>query len=393
MNADAQKSLATRPRVLRQRSQSAVTKVSPLADALTAADSDASKKSSVKHRHAHSHHHIPHHPKRFAKDFLGLQNGHSFTELSKQSSRVSVAPEQVASTGNKELNDSRKGSIAGNNVDGTVVLTVDNGISGEEAERLFLQEYWKNKARESELKSTLHNLSEESLKTTRRLDDLYYDLLERVANLQSTISNLQELSNLTAQLHKQFRKETDELTSDLQKQIDGFEGFKTQQRTIDTLDTRVRESKRKADKLSERLEAAREKVSVLEVQEKEWQDSVNWRLRWMYIILGTVVGTILAVCSLPYMGYGLGDAIKHPSVENQGNLAAKSLESLTTVPTSVKSMIEDAIGTQINTRAGPVTFDALKGSNNTALLSRTSKPPESTSPAKQDALLRIFDEL
>jgi hypothetical protein len=127
----------------------------------------------------------------------------------------------------------------------------------------------------SELQAALHKLSEESMKTTRRLDDLYYTLLEKLSGLHTTINNMQELSGLTARLHGQFRTETSELTSDLQKQIDGFAGFKAQRGKIQDLDIRVKESKEKADGLSERLEAARKGVSALEKREKQYQDSIS----------------------------------------------------------------------------------------------------------------------
>jgi predicted RNase H-like nuclease (RuvC/YqgF family) len=120
------------------------------------------------------------------------------------------------------------------------------------------------------------------MKTTRQLDDLYYNLLDRVAGLQATIHSLQELSGLTARLHGQFRSETSELASDLQNQIDNFGEFKAQKRNIEALDVRVRESKQKADGLSGRLEAARKRVSALEEKEKEWQDSVSCKCATSY---------------------------------------------------------------------------------------------------------------
>jgi hypothetical protein len=106
------------------------------------------------HRHTHSHHHIPHHPKRFAKDILGFQNGHSFAELSKQSSRISEASEAAvaAAAAGSSVNESRKGSVAGYNLDGAVQSKLeDGGLGGsnaEEAERMVMREQWKNKARQ-----------------------------------------------------------------------------------------------------------------------------------------------------------------------------------------------------------------------------------------------------
>ena len=267
------KPLPARPRALRQRSQSAVTKPSPD----SAIDSDASKRSSVgvhRHRHTQSHHHIPHHPKRFVKDRLGLQNGSATAstpaELSKQTSRISEAP--GVAEGRKE---SQTPTPAPFGLDGAVASQLVAGVDGEEVERLVLEEQWKNQKRQQELQSTLHSMSEQSMKTTRSLDDLYYALLEKLSGLRGTIGNLQELAGLTKRLHEQFREDAGELTGDLRKQIEAFGGFKAQQVKIEAIDGRMKESREKADRLSERLERARERVSALEVREKEWQDSVS----------------------------------------------------------------------------------------------------------------------
>ena len=120
------------------------------------------------------------------------------------------------------------------------------------------------------------------MKTTRRLDDLYYSLLEKLSGLRATISNLQELASLTARLHEQFREDTDDLTTDLRRQIEGFGGFKAQTVKIEAIDGRVRESRERADKLSERMERARKRVSALEVREKEWQDLIS--CEYIYIM-------------------------------------------------------------------------------------------------------------
>jgi chromosome segregation ATPase len=204
------------------------------------------------------------------KDKLGLQNEDSKVELSRSVSRAQ-----------EKQDDSGGGGGAGGSGSGARISRKENGmgvaaeVDGEEVERLVLEEQWKNQKRQRELQSTLHALNEESMKTTRRLDDLYYTLLEKLSGLRSTINNLQELSGLTAQLHTHFREDTTELTSDLQRQIEAFGGFKAQQVKIETIDGRVRQSKSRADGLSERLEKARKRVSALEEREKEWQDSVN----------------------------------------------------------------------------------------------------------------------
>jgi hypothetical protein len=148
MDAEPIKPLPSRPRALRQRSQSAINKPAASTDP-SAADSDGSKRSSLKHRQAHSHHHIQHNPKRFTKDILGLHNGHSFAELSKQSSRISESP-VLATT--SSTNESGKASVAGHNLDSAVQSQLDGSgvvqLSDGEVERMVLREQWRNKARQ-----------------------------------------------------------------------------------------------------------------------------------------------------------------------------------------------------------------------------------------------------
>jgi predicted RNase H-like nuclease (RuvC/YqgF family) len=113
------------------------------------------------------------------------------------------------------------------------------------------------------------------MKTTRQLDDVYYSILEKLSVLQSTISNLQDLSSMTRDLHKEFQSETSTFESEMRDQIVAFGEFDNPKQTIGDFETRVKTSKAKADELSARLESARARVLALESEEKEYQDMVS----------------------------------------------------------------------------------------------------------------------
>jgi DNA repair ATPase RecN len=122
-----------------------------------------------------------------------------------------------------------------------------------------------------DLHTALKSLSDESLKTSRRLDDTYYSILEKVSVLRQTIGTLQELSGLTTELHDNFEADTKDLTDDVQGQIDGFNNFDKQQKQIVDMEQRVTESKTKADSLTDRLSKAKERVDTRARSEVEWE--------------------------------------------------------------------------------------------------------------------------
>jgi chromosome segregation ATPase len=115
--------------------------------------------------------------------------------------------------------------------------------------------------------------------STRKLDDIYYNILERLAGLQSTISSLQELSGHTKELRQNFDKEAEEVQNDITEQVDSFGGFEGQRSRINSLQSRIKESKSTTGSLTERLEAARDRVQVLENQEAEVQASITCRFK------------------------------------------------------------------------------------------------------------------
>lgn len=122
-----------------------------------------------------------------------------------------------------------------------------------------------------ELRKSLRALSGFSLATTRRLDDTYYSILEKVASLRSAIGGLQELLDLTKQLRDEFQTDTDELEADVQGQTDGFGGFSMQRGRIEELEARIKAGREKANGLSDRLETVRQRVEVRRRVEGEWQ--------------------------------------------------------------------------------------------------------------------------
>lgn len=126
-----------------------------------------------------------------------------------------------------------------------------------------------------DLRTVLQSLSDQSLKTSRRLDDTYYSILEKVSTLRQTIGTLQELSGLTKELHGNFENDAQELLDDVQGQFENTGSFDTQQKQLAALEERIRLGKEKADALTARLAAAKERVDARARSEAQWEASTN----------------------------------------------------------------------------------------------------------------------
>lgn len=113
------------------------------------------------------------------------------------------------------------------------------------------------------------------MSTTRRLDDTYYSILEKVSHLHSTIDGLQELLTLTKKLGDEFASDGDELVDEVNNSLDSIGDFESQARLLEDFEARITAGKEKAARLNERLETARKRVEGREKLEEEWRASVN----------------------------------------------------------------------------------------------------------------------
>jgi chromosome segregation ATPase len=145
------------------------------------------------------------------------------------------------------------------------------------------------------LRTALKSLSDQSLKTSRRLDDTYYSILEKVSVLRQTIGSLQELSGLTKELHENFESDTTELVDDVQGQFDGFDNFDAQQQQILGLEDRIQVGKQKADSLTDRLAKAKERVDARAQAELEWETKNTRMLLPKLLLCSRHINMILQV--------------------------------------------------------------------------------------------------
>jgi len=339
-------------------------------------DASDSTKEHKKHRSRHSlHHHLPH-PYRRLKDSqpssnIAVLGSNSFRPLVEKHENVASTIEDIrpqslvpvdGATESAAAHDLAKPEDVERERQRTEVRNklVGNGIDLTRAIKLM-------RLSNRELRTILQSLSELSMSTTRKLDDIYYSILEKVSILQSTVGSLQELSSLTRQLRHDFDDEAETLQDDMQEQINGFGGFNLQKSRIDSLESRIKGSREKADKLSERLQAAQERIHVLEVKEGEWQTTVNRRFTIFWTILGIIAALIVAI-----------------TIFNFTNPAARQAAANATMPNSNTS------SRPVSTPLAAIEISVSKQDTSSSLRQAFSS---SISALEEDPRLRIFDEL
>lgn len=168
----------------------------------------------------------------------------------------------------------------------------------------------------SELRSVYQNISDISLESIQKLDDVYYSILERLSTLQSTIGGLQSLASQTKQSRIAFDEDAQAVAEDVNKQVVAMGSFSKTKDRIEQLETRIRDGRNRTEELTERLAIARERVQHLETQEAQVQASISCKssqikktelllistvqFRIVWFILGGIATIIVALLLANY---------------------------------------------------------------------------------------------
>lgn len=220
----------------------------------------------------------------------------------------------------------------------------------------------------SELQKSLVDLNTISNNTTSRLDNTYYNVLEKLSTLHSTIASLKELATLTRQLNDDFIQESTEVVKDIETQLDGFEDFHPQERKIENLEHRIETGQEKAHMLGDRVELVKQKIERWEKVESEWRQRTRKRLKFLWAI--TVVALLLLVGLVAFQ-------YTPARMHGPGTLRGFNMSNITTnVPE-----LEDVFGNETQ---------SLKRSAIDALEKLRRVPEEEL---EDDPRLRAFDEL
>ncbi|KAI7775274.1 hypothetical protein LA080_007074 [Diaporthe eres] len=147
----------------------------------------------------------------------------------------------------------------------------------------------------SDLKKSLADLSNISTSTTRRLDDTYYGVLEKLSSLQNTVTALKELAAASASMNEGFTAESESVLAEAQAQLDAFGQFDEQQARVQALQDHVHGGRERIGALSERVDVVRQKVERWERADYMWQNKTRRRIK---IVWGMLLGFVLLLLLL-----------------------------------------------------------------------------------------------
>lgn len=167
--------------------------------------------------------------------------------------------------------------------------------AGEDEDEILRRAKDKTTARTSDLKKSLVELSNISTGTTRRLDETYYGVLEKLSSLQNTVVALKELASASASMNEGFTAESESVLAEAQAQLDAFGQFDEQQARVQALQDRVHGGRERITALSGRVDIVRQKVERWERADYLWQNKTRRRIK---IVWGMLLGIVLLLVLL-----------------------------------------------------------------------------------------------
>lgn len=226
-----------------------------------------------------------------------------------------------------------------------------------------------NASTRSGFKKSLSDLNTFSTMTTRRLDDTYYNVLEKLTTLQNTIVALKDLAQASTLTNDGFIAESQAVVTEAQAQLDSFGDFSEQQERVQALQERVHGGRERIAALSARVDVVRERVEKWERADREWQERTRRRLKIMW---GVLFGLGLLVLVLSW-----GARIYAPEIEGVvGELQQEALLAKT----------------KLENKAVEVGLGKAESKENNSIKLDFSRGGKAESNAGDDAL-RALDEL
>ncbi|THW99031.1 hypothetical protein D6D18_04893 [Aureobasidium pullulans] len=165
--------------------------------------------------------------------------------------------------------------------------------------------------RQDHVSSALNALSRDAHTATRKLDDTYYALLQKVGLLKATIASFQDLHSCLDETTKDFATRSDSLVKDITGQIDAFQNMSQQDESIDQLVKRLHKAKERAESFESRLESCRLRLEQWEKKEQEKNKRNN--RTWALALTGLTAFVILILAIVLWRKGSLASVTEKPS--------------------------------------------------------------------------------
>ena len=151
--------------------------------------------------------------------------------------------------------------------------------------------------RSDEVNQALNALTKDAHTATRKLDETYYALLEKLGTLTSTISSLQDLSSQAGQAREDWARDVAVVETETEGKLASFGGFETQEAGVEDLVRRLKDARTKSGSLEQRLESCRSRLVRIEEKEEEGRKIVHrrWRIGWAVLASLLLVVLLLVV--------------------------------------------------------------------------------------------------
>lgn len=198
--------------------------------------------------------------------------------------------------------------------------------AAEDEDEILYRAKDKTSARTSELRKSLVELSSISTGATRRLDDTYCGVLEKLSSLQNTVVALKELASASASTNEGFTADLESVLAEAQAQLDALGQFDEQQARVQALQDRVHGGRERITALSDRVDIVRQKVERWERADYLWQNKTRRRIK---IVWGVLLGFVLLVVLLYAGAKAYAPELDEPAADlkEDAMLAKLKLES------------------------------------------------------------------
>jgi hypothetical protein len=165
--------------------------------------------------------------------------------------------------------------------------------------------------RQEHVSTALNALSRDAHTATRKLDDTYYALLQKVGLLKATIASFQDLHSCLDDTTKDFATRSDTLVKDITAQIDAFQNMSQQDESIDKLVKRLHKAKERAESFESRLESCRLRLERWEKKEQEKNKRNN--RTWAVALTSLTAFIILILAIILWKKGSLASVTEKPS--------------------------------------------------------------------------------